>query len=89
VGASCLVVVRASASRVGLTEGWRPHSSGCGEVLSSWALTASGMVLQCPGWQHSGGDGRTGPELAEETRSTSPTSRRRPARARDRRPYSF
>jgi hypothetical protein len=77
------------SSRVGLMEGWRPHSSGCGDVLSSWAPTASGMVLQCSGWQYSGGDGRTGPELAERTRSTSPTSQHRLVRARGRRLYPF
>jgi hypothetical protein len=31
-------------------EGWRLHSSGYGDVLSSWAPTAPGVVLQCSGW---------------------------------------
>jgi hypothetical protein len=65
------------------------HSSGDGDVLSSQAPTTSVMVLQCPGREHSVGDGRTGPELAEETRSTSPTSRCCLVRARGRRPYPF
>jgi hypothetical protein len=33
------------------------------------------------GWRHIGSDGRTGPTVTEETRSTGPTSRRRPVRA--------
>jgi hypothetical protein len=57
--------------------------------LLSWALTASGMVLQCSGWWRSSGDGRTGPMATEETRLTGLTSRRRPVRARDRHPYHF
>jgi hypothetical protein len=77
------------SSRARLTEGWSLHSSGYGEVLSSWAPTAPGMVLQCSGCLYSGGDGRTGPELTEGTRSTSPTSRRRPVRARGRCLYPF
>jgi hypothetical protein len=36
--------------RVQLTEGRRMHNYGCGDVLSSRAPTASGMVLQCSGW---------------------------------------
>jgi hypothetical protein len=65
------------------------YNGGDGDVLSSQGPTATGMVLQYSGWQHSGGDGRTGPELAEETRSTSPTSRHRLMRARGKRPYPF
>jgi hypothetical protein len=76
-------------SRVHLTEGRRMHSSGRGDVLSSRAPTAPGMVLQCPGWWHNGGDGRTGPEVTEKTRSTSLTSRCRPAWVRGWRPYLF
>jgi hypothetical protein len=87
VGAPCLVIVHTSAG--GLTEGWRSHNNGCGDVLSSWAPTTPGMVLQCSGWQYNGGDGRTGLELVEETNSTSPTSRRCPVRARGRCPYPF
>jgi hypothetical protein len=48
----------------------------CGDVLSSRAPTALGMVLQCSGWWYNGGDGHTGPEVMGETRSTGPTSRR-------------
>jgi hypothetical protein len=88
VGASYLVIIRTSAQEL-MTEGWRSHSSRCGDVLSSWAPTTPGMVLQCSGWQYSGGDGLTGPELAEGTRSTSPTSQHRLVRARGRRPYPF
>jgi hypothetical protein len=58
------------------------HSSGRGDVSSSRAPTALGMVLQCPGWWHSGGDGRTRPEVTEEMRSTGLMSRCCPVRAR-------
>jgi hypothetical protein len=49
---------------------------------------------RCRGWRGSARDGsiaagRTGPELAEETCSTSPTSWRCPMRARGRRTYPF
>jgi hypothetical protein len=86
VGSSCFSYVS--------FEGWADgrlglHSSRHGDVPSSWAPTTPGMALQCLGWQYNGGDGRTGPELAEETRSTSPTSRRRPVWARSRCPYPF
>jgi hypothetical protein len=77
------------SSRVGLTEGWRMHSDGCGGVSLSWAPTVPGMTLQCLGWWHSGGDGRTGPKVTEETRSIGLMSRRRLARARGRRMYPF
>jgi hypothetical protein len=56
------------------------HSDGRGGVPSSWAPTVLGMTLQCLGWWHSGGDGRTGPEL---------TSRCHPGRAWGRWPYRF
>jgi hypothetical protein len=72
-----------------MIEGWRSHSDGRGDVLSSWAPTAPGMVLQCSRWWRSGGDGRTGLMVMEETCLTGPTSRRRPMRARDRRSYPF
>jgi hypothetical protein len=75
--------------RVVLTEGWKLHNSRCGDVLSSWAPTMSEMALQCSGWWHSSGDGRAGPTVTEETCSTGPTLRRRPVRARGRRPYPF
>jgi hypothetical protein len=65
------------------------HNSGRGSVSLSQASTALGIVLQCPGWWHSGKDGRTGPEVMEEMRSTGPTSRRRPGRAWGRWPYLF
>jgi hypothetical protein len=65
------------------------NNSERGGVSSSRASTTPGMVLQCPGWWHSGGDGCTGPEVKEETCSTGPTSRRRPAPVRGWRPYLF
>jgi hypothetical protein len=39
---------------------------------------SAGVTLQCPGWWHSGGDGHTGPEVTEKTRSAGLTSRCRP-----------
>jgi hypothetical protein len=77
------------SSRVGLTEGWRSHNGGRGDVSSSWAPTTPGMVLQCSGWWRSGGDGRTGPMATEKTHLTGPTSRRHPVRVLDRRSYPF
>jgi hypothetical protein len=65
------------------------HNSGRGGVSSSRASTVPGMALQCMGWWHSGGGGRTGPEVTEETRSTDPTSQRPPERERGRRSYPF
>jgi hypothetical protein len=77
------------SSRARLTEVQRSHSSRCGGVLSSCDLIGPGMVLQCSGWLYIGGDGHTRPELAEGTRSTSPTSWCHPARAWGRHPYPF
>jgi hypothetical protein len=37
--------------------------------LSSWVPAAPGMAAQGRGWLHSGGDGRTGPEMTGETGS--------------------
>jgi hypothetical protein len=65
-------------SRAQLTEGRRMHNSGCGDVSSSRAPTASGMVLQCLGWWHNSGDVCTGLEVTKETRSTGLMSRRCP-----------
>jgi hypothetical protein len=65
------------------------HSSGCGGVLSPRTPTASGTVLQCPGWYRGSGDGCTGLMVTEETRLIGPTSWRRPGRVRDRRPSPF
>jgi hypothetical protein len=76
-------------SRVRLTDGRMAHSSRHGDVLSSRVFTSSGRVLQCPGWQHSGRDGCTGPEVTAETHSTGLTSWRRPARAWEKCPYLF
>jgi hypothetical protein len=36
--------------------GRRSNSGKRGGVLSSWTPTASGMVLQCPGWRHRADD---------------------------------
>jgi hypothetical protein len=87
MGASRLSRHLHAGSRVWLTEGRRMYSGGDGDVLSSRAPTATGMALQYSGWRYSGGDGRTGPTVTEETRSTGSTSRRRPVRARGRRLY--
>jgi hypothetical protein len=57
-------------SRVWLTGDQKLHSGRHGDVPSTWVPTMLGMTLQCPGWWHSGKDGRTGPEVTEETRST-------------------
>jgi hypothetical protein len=76
-------------SRVQLTVSRRVHNSRRGGVLSSRTPTTSGMALRCPIWRRGGGDGRTGPMVTEETRLTGPTSRHRPGRARDGRPYPF
>jgi hypothetical protein len=65
-----------------LTEGWKSHSGGCGDVPPSLDPTVPGMALQCPGWRHSGGDGRTGAEVTEKTRPAGLTSRHRPAERR-------
>jgi hypothetical protein len=74
----------------GVADG-RPEgdSGGDGDVLSSRAPTATGMALQYSGCWHNSGDGRTGPTVIDETRSTGPASRRCPVRARGRRPYPF
>jgi hypothetical protein len=76
-------------SRAWLTEGRRLYNGGRGDVLSIWVATVLGMARQFSGWQHSGGDGRTGPEVMEEMRSAGFTSRRHPMRVRGRWPYSF
>jgi hypothetical protein len=47
-------------SRVMLTEGGKSHSNGRGDVPLSCDPIVPGMALQCLGWRHSGGDGRTG-----------------------------
>jgi hypothetical protein len=72
-----------------LTEGWKSHSSVCGNVPPSRDPTVPGMALQCPGWWHSGGDGRTGAEVTEKTCPAGLMSQHRPARARGRHPYLF
>jgi hypothetical protein len=58
----------------------------CLVVLGSHSIGDGAAVL---GMAVQRRDGHTGPELAEETRSTSPTSRCRPVRARGRHPYPF
>jgi hypothetical protein len=64
-------------SRARLTEDRRPHRGGRGDVPSIQVPTVLGMTLQCLGRRHSGGDGRIGPEVMEETRSAGLTSWRR------------
>jgi hypothetical protein len=76
-------------SRVRLTDGRRAHSSRHGDVLSSHVLTASGWVLQCPGWQHSDRDGRIGLEVTVETHSTGLMSWRHSAQAWEKCLYLF
>jgi hypothetical protein len=56
----------------------RPHNGERGDAPSIWVPTVLGMTLQCLGWRHSGGDGRTGPEATGETCPAGLTSRRRP-----------
>jgi hypothetical protein len=48
-------------SRVLLTWGRTRHSGRRVGALSPHTSTASGMVMQWPGWRHDGGDGHTGP----------------------------
>jgi hypothetical protein len=58
----------------------RLHSGGRGDVLSTWVPTVRGMAMQRPGWRHSGGDGRTEPEVIEKTCSAGLASQHRPRR---------
>jgi hypothetical protein len=76
-------------SRTWLTEDRKLHSGRRGDVLSTWIPTVLGMTLQCLGWRHGGGDGRTGPEVTEKTCPAGPTPRRHPGRARSWWPYLF
>jgi hypothetical protein len=76
-------------SRAWLTEHWRLHSGGRGDVLSTWVPTVWGMAPHCPGWRYSGGDGRTGPEVMEDTRFADLTSPRRSRRVWSWWPYPF
>jgi hypothetical protein len=55
--------------------GWR------GGVLSLHPSTASGMVMQWPGWRHDGGDGRTGPMATKVIAPTGLMSHHRPVPA--------
>jgi hypothetical protein len=47
-------------SRARLTKDRRPHSGERDDVPSTWVPIVLRMTLQCLGWRHSGGDGRTG-----------------------------
>jgi hypothetical protein len=76
-------------SRAWLTEARGLYSGGRGDVSSIWVPTVLGMPRQCPGWQHSGRDACTWPEVTEEMCSAGVTSRRHPRRVRGRWPYSF
>jgi hypothetical protein len=51
--------------------------------------TASGMVMQWPGWRYGGGDGRIGLMATEVTAAAGLTSRRRPVRAQSSRASSL
>jgi hypothetical protein len=53
-----------------------PYRARRGGAPSEHGSTASGMVLRCLGWGHRVGDGRTGSEVMEKTRSTHLVSRR-------------
>jgi hypothetical protein len=55
-----------TSSRVRLTGDPELHSGRCGGVPSTQALTVLVMASQCPGWQHSTGDGRTGSEVTKK-----------------------
>jgi hypothetical protein len=74
-------------SRVPLSGGRKRHSSGRGDVPLSRASTVSRMALQCPGWRHGGGDGRTGLMVTEVTSPAGLTSRRSPGKVWQRRPF--
>jgi hypothetical protein len=62
----------------------RPHSGRCDDVSLIWVSTVLGTTLQRPGWRHSDGDGRTGPEVTEETRFAGLTSWHHPRWAQGR-----
>jgi hypothetical protein len=70
-----------TSSRVRLTGDLELYSDQCGGVSSAQALTVLGMAPQCPGWRHSDGDGRTGPDVTEELRYAGLTPRCHPGRA--------
>jgi hypothetical protein len=70
-----------ASSRVWLMVDWELYSARCGGVPSTRVPMLLGMALQCPGWWHSGRDGRTGLEVTEEMHSIILTSRRHPRRA--------
>jgi hypothetical protein len=76
-------------SMVPLTWGRTRHSGWCGGVPSPHASTASGVVVQWPGWRRDGGGGRTGPMVMEVTAPAGLTSRRRLVRLRSSRAPSL
>jgi hypothetical protein len=86
-------VARSRAVRVGFegavdmrsykAQGW------CGGVPSPLASTASGMVMQWPGWRCGGGVGRTGLMATEVTAPTVLASWRHPVRVRSSRASSL
>jgi hypothetical protein len=55
-----------TSSRVWLMGGRKLHSVRRGDVPSAWVTTTLGMILQYPGWQHSGGDGSTAAGMAAQ-----------------------
>jgi hypothetical protein len=86
-----------------LTEGWKSHGSGCGDVSSSRAPVVPGMALQCRDGgtagggvgggggapRRGGGGGGTGPEVKEEKSPCWPDVTASSVRARGRHPYLF
>jgi hypothetical protein len=67
-----------TSSRVRLTRDLELYSGRCGGVPSALVFTVLGMAPQCPGWRHSTGDGRTGPEVIKGMRSVCLASWRHP-----------
>jgi hypothetical protein len=78
-----------AGSRVRLTWDRELHSGRRGGVLSARVHMVLGMTLQCLGWWHSDGDGRTRPEVTEEMCSIIVVSQRCPGLAPGWWPYAF
>jgi hypothetical protein len=78
-----------ASSRVRLTGDREMYSGRRGGVPSARVPMVLGMDLQCPGWWHGDGDGRTGLEVMKEMCSIIFTSRRRPGLAPGRWSYAF
>jgi hypothetical protein len=63
-----------ASSRVRLMGDWELYSGRRGSVPSARVPMVLGMALQCPGWWHSNGDGRTGSEVTEDMHSITASS---------------